>query len=100
MKLPRVTRPADLGLALLHAAAPLGTPIDPAFAMDWVDVSLHLAMSQVSAELAGVFDAWEMCCWLAAPNSALEGRVPIDVLDKDPGAVLQAARMDRFIARG
>jgi len=72
----------------------------PLLQFDWVDMSLQPAMKQVAAELAGVFDAWEVCCWLATPNSSLDDRAPLDVLENDPGAVLQAAREDRFVARG
>ncbi len=54
----------------------------------------------MATELAGAFDAWDLCCWLAAPNSSLDDRAPLDVLESDPGAVLQAARVDRFVARG
>ena len=72
----------------------------PLLQFDWVDMSLQPAMKQVAAELAGVFDAWEVCCWLATPNSSLDDRTPLDVLENDPGAVLQAAREDRFVARG
>jgi uncharacterized protein (DUF2384 family) len=57
-------------------------------------------MAQVAAELAGVFDARDLRSWLAAPNSSLDDRAPLDVLENDPGAVLQAARLDRFVARG
>ncbi len=72
----------------------------PLLQFDWVDMSLQPAIRQVAAELAGVFDAWEVCCWLAAPNSSLGDRAPLDVLESDPIAVLQVAREDRFVARG
>lgn len=72
----------------------------PLLQFDGVDMSLQPAMAQVAAELAGVFDAWELWCWLAAPNSSLDDRAPFDVLLNDPDAVLQAARVDRFIACG
>ncbi len=72
----------------------------PLLQFDKSDMSLRPAIAQLAAELAGVFDAWELCCWLAAPNSSLDDRAPLDVLENDPGAVLQAARLDRFVARG
>jgi hypothetical protein len=72
----------------------------PLLQFDPVDMSLQPALAQVAAELAAVFDAWELCCWLATPNSSLDDRAPLDVLEHDADAVLQAARLDRFIACG
>jgi hypothetical protein len=54
----------------------------------------------VTAELVAVFDAWELCCWLATPNCSLGDRAALDVLEHDTDAVLQAARLERFIACG
>ena len=53
---------------------------------------------KVLAELAGVFDGWSMAVWYLQQNSWLEDRRPVDLLDKQPAAVLLAARGDRFIA--
>ncbi len=91
----------------------LGDLIDSraVFAFDWRG-SLWLPMFQfkqpemyvktparkVLAELAGVFDGWSMAVWYLQQNSWLEDRRPVDVLDKQPAAVLLAARGDRFIA--
>ena len=72
----------------------------PLLQFDPLDMSLQPALAQVAAELAAAFDAWELCCWLAAPNSSLDDRAPLDVLEDDAGAVLQAARMDRFVVCG
>jgi hypothetical protein len=72
----------------------------PLLQFDPVHVSLRAPLAQVAAELAAVFDAWELCHWLVAPNSSLECRAPLDVLDDDTNAVLQAARLDLFVACG
>jgi hypothetical protein len=72
----------------------------PLLQFDPVDMSLQPGLTQVTAELAAVFDAWELCWWLAAPNSSLEERAPLDVLEHDADAVLQVARLDRFVACG
>lgn len=53
---------------------------------------------KVLSELAGVFDGWSLAVWYLEQNSWLENRRPIDLLDKNPAAVLLAARGDRFIA--
>lgn len=65
----------------------------PALEVDWADISLPPG-------LTALFDVAELCCWLAVPNSSLDDRAPLDVLENDPDAVLQAARLDRFVAGG
>jgi hypothetical protein len=72
----------------------------PLLQFDPVRVSAKEALAQVAAELAAVFDRWELCRWLVAPNSSLECRAPLDVLEDDPASVLQVARLDRFVACG
>lgn len=58
------------------------------------------AVAAVLLELNPVFDSWEVAQWFAQPHSALGELLPVDVLDADPGAVLHAARRDRYIAKG
>lgn len=58
------------------------------------------AIAAVLLELNAVFDAWEVAQWFARANSALGGRLPADVLNAEPGSVLDAARRDRYIAKG
>lgn len=72
----------------------------PRLQFDPVDMSLRPALAKVAAELASAFDAWELCCWLAAPHASLDDLAPLDVLPHDADEVLQAARMDRFIICG
>jgi hypothetical protein len=55
------------------------------------------AMQAVLAEWAGVCDDGAAARWFTRANSMLAGRTPIAVFDDDPGAVLQAARADRFV---
>ena len=55
---------------------------------------------QVSAELKSVFDDWSLAVWFVQPNSWLQAQRPLDLLDSDLPAVLQAARADRYIAAG
>jgi hypothetical protein len=45
-----------------------------------------------------VFDGWSMAVWYLQQNIWLDNRRPIDLLDRNPAAVLAAARGDRFIA--
>jgi hypothetical protein len=72
----------------------------PMFQFDRADMSLRLGPTRVVDELADTFDAWELAAWFVEPNSWLQDAAPVDVIDFDLPAVLQAARADRFIARG
>jgi hypothetical protein len=72
----------------------------PLMQFDPVDMSVRPALARVAAELAGVFDGWELCCWLVTPNCSVDDRAPLDVLTQDGDAVWQAARLDRFVACG
>ena len=58
------------------------------------------ALLAVLAELTSVYDGWELAQWFVRPNSALAGRLPVDVIAVDADAVRQVARADRFIAKG
>jgi hypothetical protein len=62
--------------------------------------SLQPGLAPVLAELAEVFDDFELATWFATPNSSLGGAAPADVLARDPRAVHEAARIDRFVATG
>ncbi|MBC7955593.1 MAG: hypothetical protein H7Y33_06965 [Cytophagales bacterium] len=72
----------------------------PMFQFELRDLSLKPAARQVQGELASVFDGWTMAVWFAQRNSWLDERKPVDLLDTEFQAVLQAARADRFIATG
>ena len=72
----------------------------PMFQFDLADMAIQPAAAAVLAELAGVFDDWERAVWFAEPSTWLHGRIPVDVLGSEPQAVVDAARADRFVARG
>lgn len=59
-----------------------------------------VALDGVLAELGDVLEPAELAQWLAEPNLSLCGCTPADMLDFDPRAVLNAARLDRFIFKG
>lgn len=77
-----------------------GTFWVPMFQFDRGSLSLKPGCGVVVAELKTVFDGWELARWFAQPNSSLDGRLPVDVVDSDLSAVLCAARIDRFVAAG
>ena len=70
------------------------------FQFDLADMALQPGTAAVLAELAGIFDDWELAAWFAEPSVWLQGRIPADVLDSDVQAVVAAARADRFVVRG
>jgi len=72
----------------------------PMFQFDLADMSIRPDVAAVLAELSGTFDDWELANWFAEPNAWLQNRTPADALQADPQAVLDAARADRFVARG
>ena len=77
-----------------------GELVLPMFQFDRADMSLRAPVRAVLDELDGTFGEWDLATWFALPNALLGDRAPVDVLDHDPDAVRQAARADRFIARG
>jgi hypothetical protein len=72
----------------------------PLFQFDVADMSIRPAVRQVIGELSGVLDDGELAQWFVRPNLSLDGAMPVDALKRDAGAVIAAARTDRFIARG
>jgi hypothetical protein len=66
----------------------------PRFQFDRSDYSLKAGPRQVLAELSADFDGWTVAVWFAQPNARLAGRRPVDLLEADLPAVIQAARAD------
>ena len=72
----------------------------PMFQFRWPGPTIKTGVGEVIAELSGVFDDREIADWFVRPNNWLGQRLPAQVLDTQPEAVLQAARADRFVAKG
>jgi hypothetical protein len=72
----------------------------PMFQFDLGDLSLRPAPRRVLAELPNKLDGWAIAAWFADPNPWLDKRRPVDLLEINLPAVLQAARADRFVATG
>jgi hypothetical protein len=72
----------------------------PMFQFDFRDLSIRQAPRKVRAELGGVFDGWTLSVWFVQPCVWLNGQSPIDLLEADLPAVLEAARSERFVATG
>lgn len=72
----------------------------PMFQFDFHDLSVRPSAQKGLAERGDGFDGWARAAWFAQPNSWLQRRKPVDLMDKDLNEVLSAARADRFIAVG
>ena len=72
----------------------------PMFQFEPSRMTLREPVAQVIRELSGVLDGWETALWFAEPNSWLAGRSPLEMVIEDPKGVFEAARADRFLAKG
>jgi len=72
----------------------------PLFQFDLASARVRAPVATVVSELVDVFDDGELARWFAEPNVLLGNISPVQRISADPGAVLAAARADRFIARG
>jgi hypothetical protein len=72
----------------------------PMFQFDPRDLSLRRGLRPVLAELVDVMDGWAMAAWFAQPNEALQGHSPVSVWASHWPDVFQAARLQRFVAKG
>jgi hypothetical protein len=77
-----------------------GTTWLPLFQFEQVSMSLRPEVTVVIEELSDVFDDWELADWFVVPNAWLDGMTPVDALAACPSSLREAARADRFIARG
>jgi len=72
----------------------------PLFQFDQMRMTVKVEVSAALAELVSVFDDLEVATWFVEPNRWLGGLAPVEGLRQGLVAMLQAARTDRFIARG
>jgi hypothetical protein len=72
----------------------------PLFQFDLPALALRSTVTPVIAELSDTFDAWDLALWFAQANEWLHGRAPVTLIEHAPRWVLEAARADRYIARG
>jgi hypothetical protein len=70
----------------------------PLFQFNRADMWLHPYVQRVVAEFDSVLDELQLAQWFAWPNSSLDDRAPVEIIERDPAAVLAAARIDRFVA--
>ena len=64
------------------------------------DLTVKREVMRVVHELTAVLDNWTLALWFTEPNSWLNNRRPVDMMDRHFLKVLNAARADRFVAAG
>jgi len=64
----------------------------PMFQFDPLDMSPRSDVRDIAQALAAMHSDWDVALWFAQPNARLDGATPIDVIERDFPAVLQAAR--------
>jgi hypothetical protein len=69
----------------------------PLFQFDLPQSRPHEAASAVARELLPVLGEWDACLWFAQPNVWLDDAAPVEVIGRDPRAVLDAARAHRYL---
>lgn len=57
-------------------------------------------VASVIAELRSVHDDRELATWFVTPNSWIDNALPVRMINVEPNRVFEAARVDRFVARG
>ena len=72
----------------------------PLFQFNQRDLTPDPQLRPVVAELMPIYDHWEVAIWFSLPNPWLAQRAPVDTLGYDHGAVLDAARAERFALSG
>ncbi|HXD07517.1 MAG TPA: hypothetical protein VN680_15810 [Burkholderiaceae bacterium] len=77
-----------------------GQTLIPLFQFEMPSVTPHPNLLPVLQELRPAFDEWELATWFASESEWLGGHAPVDVFATCLPCVLEAARADRFIAKG
>ena len=72
----------------------------PMFQFELRNLSVKPGPSRVLAELKPALDDWGTAAWFIQPNSWLQAKRPLDLVDSDLADVLEAARADLRIAAG
>lgn len=72
----------------------------PMFQFDPATLSPRPEVTAVIREFGSTFSDWEICLWFARPNAWLGRVAPVDGMLADARALHDAARADRYLARG
>jgi hypothetical protein len=69
----------------------------PMFQFEPTDMSLRPAPRRVRAVLGHEFDGWAVSTWFVEPHEWLARHRPVDLLESNLRAILQAARADHLV---
>jgi hypothetical protein len=72
----------------------------PLFQFDRASMLPRSPVREVIWELAPVLDDWLLALWFARPNVLLGDDAPVDAIEANERAVVDAARVERFLLRG
>ena len=72
----------------------------PLFQFDLHTMTVREAVTDVIRELVPVMTDWDAALWFAQPNAWLGNSAPVDTIEADARAVFEAARTERYVARG
>lgn len=72
----------------------------PLFQFSHVSRTLQPGLSEVLAELIAVYNDWDVATWFSQPNRWLADCTPADALTAATREVLNAARVERYVAAG
>ncbi|MBV9891226.1 MAG: hypothetical protein JO090_10130 [Rhizobacter sp.] len=71
----------------------------PVFQFDLRDATVRPRVAAVLDALGGALKDIDLAAWFALPHELLDGAAPVDVIDRDLHAVVDAARAERRPAR-
>lgn len=72
----------------------------PMFQFDLRDLSIRGVLQKVFDSLPAKIDGWILAVWFAQRNHGLNHSRPVDLLDSNLPAVMEAARADFIVAAG
>lgn len=72
----------------------------PLFQFDLSSMTLRTPLTAVVHELFPALTDWDICVWFAKPSPWLADATPLDAMETNAPAVLEAARSERFLVRG
>jgi hypothetical protein len=70
------------------------------FQFHLASITIHPTVTAVIGELVPVLGDWDISVWFAEPNAWVSDTAPVEAIDRDVHAVLDAARAERYLARG
>jgi hypothetical protein len=86
--------------SLVISVAWRGDYLLPAFQFDVANATVRRPVFALLEALDGTLKDLDLAAWFASPNEWLDGVAPVDMIDRDPEAAIDAAFAERRAARG